>query len=91
MLSTYAHVLCEVVLVFACMFYHADYYIIIVIAYDYKCSHASFYGYVRMGSKPGTPPPPHTHTHTHKRTNEEDLWITREKNEEREEIKQVKS
>ena len=23
------------------------------------------------------PPPPHTHTHTHKRTNEEELWITR--------------
>ena len=74
-LSTYAHVLCEVVLVFACMFYHADYYIILVIAYDYKCPHASFYGYVRMGSEPGTPPP-HPRTHTHKRTNEEDLWIT---------------
>ena len=57
MLSTYAHVLCEVVLVFACMFYHADYYIIIVIAYDYKCSHASFRVYVRMGSEPGHPLP----------------------------------
>ena len=67
---------CEVVLDFACMFYHADYYVIIVIAYDYKCSHASFHVYVRMGSEPGTPtptPPPPPHTHTHKRTNEEDL------------------
>ena len=69
MLNTSANVLCEVVLVFACMFYHADYYRIIVIAYDYKCSHASFYGYVRMGSEPGTPPP-HTHTHKHTLTNE---------------------
>ena len=78
MLSTSANVPREVVLVFACMFYHADYYRIIVIAYDYKCSHATFYVYVRMGSEPGIPPPPHTHTHTHthKRTNEEDLWIT---------------
>ena len=67
MLNTSANVLCEAVLVFGCMFYHADYYRIIVIAYDYECSqhHASFHVYVRMGSEPGNPP-----THTHTLTNE---------------------
>ena len=72
-MSTSANVPCEVVLVFACTFYPADYYRIIVIAYDYKCSRATFHVYVRMGSEPGTPlppPPTHTHTHTHTLTNE---------------------
>ena len=64
MLNTFAHVMCEVVLVFACMFYHADYYRIIVIAYDYECSqhHTSFHVYVCMESEPGTFPPSHTLT-----------------------------
>ena len=46
------------------MFYHTDYYRIILIAYDYEGSqhHASFRVYVRMWSEP-PPPPPHTHTH----------------------------
>ena len=45
-----ANVLCEVVLVFTCMFHHADYYRIIIIAYDYESSqpHASFYVYICM-------------------------------------------
>ena len=45
MLNTSANVLFEVVLVFACMFYHADYYRIIEIAYDYECTehHALFH------------------------------------------------
>ena len=85
-----ANELCEVVLVFTCMFYHSDYYRILVIAYDYEYSqhHASFHVYVCFGSESGTPtpnpvqppppppPPTHTHTHTNNRTNEEDLWIT---------------
>ena len=84
MVNTSANVLCEVVLVFACMFYHADYYRMIVTAYDYECSqhHASVHVYVCMESEPGTPPPPNTHIH--KRTSEEDLWIrTREIKEEK--------
>ena len=36
MLNTSGNVLCEVVLVFACMFYHVDYYRITVTAYDYE-------------------------------------------------------
>ena len=50
-----------VVFVFTCMFYHADYYRIIVNAYDYECSqhHASFHMYV-WGISLVTPP--HTHT-----------------------------
>ena len=52
------------IVVFVCMFYHAEYYRIIVIAYDHECSqhHASFHVYVRMGSQPVPPPPPHTLT-----------------------------
>ena len=54
-----------VVFVFTCMFYHADYYRIIVIAYDYECSqhHASFHMYVWEVSL--VPPPTPTHTHSH--------------------------
>ena len=54
------------------MFYHADYYRIIVIVYDYECSqhHASFHIYVRMGSEPGTPLPHPPTTPTHTLTNE---------------------
>ena len=52
------------------MFYHADYYRIIINAYDYECSwhHASFHIYVWGVSLLRPPPPPTTHTHTH--TNE---------------------
>ena len=47
-----------------------------------------------MGSEPGTPPPStHTHTHKHTLTNEpmKKTYESREKNEEKEKIKQVKS
>ena len=61
-----------VVFVLTCTFYHADYYRMIVNAYDYECSrhHASFHMYVWGVSRVPSSPPP---THTHKRTNEEDL------------------
>ena len=69
MLLLLANVPCEVVLVFTCLFYHADYYRIIVIAYDYECSqhHASFHVYIYIyvwGVSLVSPrsPPPHTHT-----------------------------
>ena len=67
---------CIVVFVFTCMFYHADYYRIIVNAYDYECSqnHTSFHMCV-WGVSPVSPLPTPP-THTQKRTNEEDLWIT---------------
>ena len=55
------------------MFYHADYYRIILNAYDYECSqhHASFLmyvcgvGLVILPPPPASPhPPPDTHTRT---------------------------
>ena len=68
-----ANVLCEVVLV-----YHADYYRIIVTAYDCECSqhHASFHIYIyrEREKESGTPSPPLPPPHPpHTRTNEEDL------------------
>ena len=92
-----ANVLCEVVLVFTCMFYHADYYRIIVIAYDYECSqhHASFHVCIYKGSESGNlpPPPPHTHTLTNepmREFNEEDPMNHNEReNEENEKTRDI--
>ena len=85
MLNTSANVLCDrgktkkwiVVFVLACTFYHADYYRIILNAYDYECSqhHASFHIICMYGQSAWYPPP--LPPHTHKRTNEEDLCFTR--------------
>ena len=70
------NVLCEVVLVFTGMFYYADYYRIIIIAYDYESSerHASFHVYspkiyiyvwgVSLVTLAPSPPPPPQHTLT---------------------------
>ena len=72
------NVLCEVVLVFTGMFYYADYYRIIIIAYDYESSerHASFHVYVyspkiyiyvwgvSLVTLAPSPPPPSPNTHS---------------------------
>ena len=85
MLNTSANVLCEVVLVFACMLYHADYYRIIVTAYDYECSqhHASFHVYVRMGSEPPLPHPTSTLTNEPMKKTYESREVKKKKKKER--------
>ena len=59
------------------MFYHADYYRIIVNEYDYECRAVHDYELIIIctyGESAWSLP---RDTHTHKRTNEEDLWLTR--------------
>ena len=90
-----ANVLCEVVLVFTCMFYHVDYYRIIVIVYDYECSqhHASFhvYIYICMRSEFGNPrhhhPPPQRERKWRKGENRGD----KKKEKKEKKVKKVKS